>query len=38
MIDYTDIQTNLGISDESFEFEIPEGAEVLRYPPPEKKK
>jgi outer membrane lipoprotein-sorting protein len=32
---YTNIRTDLGLSDALFELEVPEGADVLHYPPRE---
>jgi outer membrane lipoprotein carrier protein len=34
VIDYSNIQTNVGLSEEMFTFEIPEGTDILHYPPP----
>jgi outer membrane lipoprotein carrier protein len=37
VIDYTNIRTNQGLGDELFNFEIPEGTDVLHYPPRKEK-
>ncbi len=33
VIDFKNIRTDLGLSDDLFKFEIPEGVDVLHYPP-----
>lgn len=37
VIRYSRIRTDVGLPDELFEFQIPEGAEVLHYPPADQK-
>jgi outer membrane lipoprotein carrier protein len=34
-IEYTNIRTNVGLSDDLFHFEIPEGTDILHYPLPQ---